>query len=904
MRLMLKLLHMGVVAALFISLAPAGTLTQKQAARLHPMFRTLLEETLDANGLMQVVRPDLAAERGAVIYTSDPSALRAAGINVQSVYEGFVTARVRPGDLLQLSSMAAVTFVDPGVESYPQMDVSLAETGSSLLQAGFINNTPYRGEGAIVLIYDTGIDWKHQDFRDPVDSSKSRILAIWDQTLTPGPGESSPPGFSYGVEYSKTQIENEIDGTPAGFVREADTHGHGTHVAGTAAGNGGAIDGKYIGVAPHADIVVVKGGSSSFTESKIIDGLSYAQQKAAAYGKPIVVNMSLGGQVGPHDGTLAEELAVNSFATQPGHVVCISAGNDRAANIHKSGVLAAGSSEKISVVVPSYTATAGTENDKFFLDVWFLGNPNIDVTVTSPNEISYSRTSGEYGTGPDESDGTIDVWDYTSSRNYHRNIQVLVHDQTSATPQVGTWQITLLNPTGSPANFDAWLGTRTVGDKVATLAGGDGEKTVGMPGTAGSAVTIGSYVTRYSWPSIDGGQYLYSGTTDRVGDYSLFSSIGPTADGRQKPDISAPGEAIISSLSSSVDMSASQWAVALDGKHQVLKGTSMAAPHVSGAVALLLAEHPSLTSDEVKSLLATTADGDAYATGLPNTTWGSGKMDILEAMARSFNGAATVTRSVIAYDQTGSGYYWQLAGPSQFALRFASPISGRLGEVQVSVHTQKGRSIVGSGSLLCEVYSDAGGSPGSRIGNAVQVPFSRLSPGTNNPVSLLSANADLAAGTEYFIVLSLSQPGDTLTLLSDGSSSGIRSMSFNGTAWTTLTRNFRIRPVVVSTSGSNAVESGTSRPLAFELGQNYPNPFNPATRISYSIPQNGHVSLKIFDVLGREVVTLVDRDETAGSHYVTWGGTGASSTLVSSGVYLYRLESGGSSKTQKMIVLR
>ena len=163
------------------------------------------------------------------------------------------------------------------------------------------------------LIFDTGIDWKHLDFRKVGDTTKSRILYIWDQTLTPNSKEHSPTGFTYGVEYTEAQIEGELSGSARGVVREKDTVGHGTHVASTAAGNGQAFNNKYIGMAPEADIIVVKGGDGSFSETGEIDGLTYAQNKATALKEPIVVNMSLGGQIGPHDGTNGDEVAVNSF---------------------------------------------------------------------------------------------------------------------------------------------------------------------------------------------------------------------------------------------------------------------------------------------------------------------------------------------------------------------------------------------------------------------------------------------------------------------------------------------------------------------------------------------------------------------------------------------------------------
>jgi minor extracellular serine protease Vpr len=243
-----------------------------------------------------------------------------------------------------------VKFLDPGKVHHPLLDVSVPETGAALLHSGFINNTPYKGAGAIVLIYDTGIDWKHFDFRKS-DTTKSRILSIWDQTLTAGVDGSAPSGFSYGVEYSRTQIEGELSGSARGVVHEKDIHGHGTHVASTAAGNGFSFNNKYVGMAPEADIIVVKGGDGSFSSIGEIDGLTYAQNKAG--GKPIVVNMSLGGQIGSHDGTNDDEVAVNSFVQNPGYVVCIAAGNDGENNIHINGTIANGLPAVITVMVPT-----------------------------------------------------------------------------------------------------------------------------------------------------------------------------------------------------------------------------------------------------------------------------------------------------------------------------------------------------------------------------------------------------------------------------------------------------------------------------------------------------------------------------------------------------------------------
>jgi subtilisin family serine protease len=240
---------------------------------------------------------------------------------------------LRPSDVSLLERSTSVSYARPGFRFLPDNDISRVETGSQLLHAGFVTGTVYKGKGAIVLVYDTGIDWKHLDFRSPTDTTKSRVLFIWDQTITAGAGETPPSGFSYGVEYTQAQIQNEIDGTPAGFVREKDNNGHGTHVTGTAAGNGVTF-GKFTGEAPEADIIFVKGGESSFSETRMIDGMTYAANKAAALGKPIAVNWSLGGMWGTHDATDPVSVAVDDFSSLPGRVHVNSAGNSGNSLIH------------------------------------------------------------------------------------------------------------------------------------------------------------------------------------------------------------------------------------------------------------------------------------------------------------------------------------------------------------------------------------------------------------------------------------------------------------------------------------------------------------------------------------------------------------------------------------------
>ena len=145
-----------------------------------------------------------------IVYTNDGQVLKAAGYNVRSVFPNFVTATLTPDQITSLSARPDIQYIDLPKRTKINNDMSTSMSGAKLLHHGKLNNTIYKGKGSIVAIFDTGIDWNHPDFKDPNDATKSRILCIWDQTLTANVGEVSAPGFSYGVYYTQAQIDKEL----------------------------------------------------------------------------------------------------------------------------------------------------------------------------------------------------------------------------------------------------------------------------------------------------------------------------------------------------------------------------------------------------------------------------------------------------------------------------------------------------------------------------------------------------------------------------------------------------------------------------------------------------------------------------------------------------------------------
>ena len=830
-----------------------------------------------------------------IVKTRYAAALKLNGFNVNSSFGEYATVRVHPDQLLNLARQKDAEYIFAGRINYPTNDVAGATVGAKALNNGFVNNTEYKGSGVLVCIIDTGIDWKHMDFRDTNDPTKSRIVYIWDQTLTKTGNEKTPQdrdalnflGLNYGVEYSKADINDELDGAPASFVREQDTFGHGSHVAGTAAGNGATRpDRRFAGIAPEADLLIVKAGNGSFTDNNIIDALSYAKNVAAQLNEAIVVNMSFGGNSGPQDGTNTEEQAVDNFcASAPGRVVVISAGNSGADNIHITGSLASNSAKDFLFNVSTYTAISGTQNDDFGFDLWFDNSGPVTAVVTTPNSYTANSTSGT-------DDGYIEIGN--SSFNGNREVYFFAYDNIATkTPAAGTWKFSVTNNSSESMIYHGWLFEKSM---TVTLSGGNSQYTVGSPGTANDAITVGSFVTRWRWQSSDGNGYAYFGT-DRSDNISSFSSIGPRRDGVQKPDISAPGQGVISVRSEDTSPSPNIANLVGDGKYVLEQGTSMACPVTTGSVALLLQQKHDLTYDQVKTNLINSASKDGFTGTVPNYEWGYGKLNIFDAMVNLINPGLPKSFKNYVYDQWNTiQYIYTPVLPNQkFAIKFTPDFPGQVTGALLHIFANKITS-----SLYFEIRLDNHGLPGSQIGNTVNYDASGFTQYSWNYIDLVGNNADLSAGTNYYLTAYFTGGDSTGVLIDDGNVDSRTIRDYNdGNGWVVRPYDMRMRPIMGLQNVLVSVESDKQSPTKFTLYNNYPNPFNPTTTIKYEIPKTVNVTLKVFDILGREVKTLVNQEQKPGLYEIPFGSDG-----LASGIYFYRLQADNFIQTKKMILLK
>ncbi len=549
----------------------------------------LLGRSLRIGVLVKAVDADsLTADRGSFL-----------DIPIQFAAGTVAGMRVSTDELSRLAASSDVAYVEPVWKARPALDDSMIAIHANTLRFA---SPALTGEGVLIGVVDTGVDYTHLDFRIDRDGDGfeegSRIVSIWDQT----------EGL-FGVHYDQADIERDLRlgfGSDEGIVRESDTDGHGTHVLGVAAGDGSSSTAGLVGVAPEADLIVVK---TPFYTSDILAGVEFILDEAAARGQPVVVNLSLGGHSGPHDGTSLFEQALSELAVESGAAIVVSAGNEGDETIHVSQRLSIGGSQTFSLVPSSVSAE---------VELWYPGSSSFAIQVVAPSGETLYVPAGATGSliTPHGSLYVDNASFGPSSLNGDAEIVVRLSALSGA-----AWTMTVSSPAGG-GTFHGWI---TSGS--AEFVGGDSTYTIAEPGNAFDVITVGAFNSKSQWTS-SSGAVDYSAEFP-VGAFSSFSSLGPTRDGRAKPDLSAPGAWVMSCASS--DAWASPTLLHPDGQHVASAGTSFAAPHVAGVVALMLQLSPTLSKDAILDALQDTARSDVFTGSVPNLRWGSGKLDAREA---------------------------------------------------------------------------------------------------------------------------------------------------------------------------------------------------------------------------------------------------------------------------------
>lgn len=565
--------------------------------------------------------------------------LRRAGFAAERLAGSVAALRATAGELARLLALPDVEVVEERRILRPTLDASGPAIGAPAARM----ETGLDGSGVLVGVVDTGADFRHADLRRADGST--RVAALLDFANVRGALHPELPDYGGAALWLAADIDAVLAAeragmTPATTVDERDTNGHGTHVSGIAASNGlatarGFDAGRYVGIAPGADLIVVQAsrGDASFSDADVVTGCRFAVEQARRLHRPIAVNLSLGSNSGPHDGTSNLELAIDALFpnTTSGQAIVVAAGNEGSRDQH-AGAWALDGSIDIPIAAPS----SSQANAQLVLEVWYSGSLSIAMRSPSGRRVG-PVASGHVDSGAMTAEGQVIIDNGGSSPRRgdgRQSASVAIAGPTDGAPAAGIWTMTFA---GTASRWDAWITDEPAAAVPAHFQDYLAEDDrLDLPATAHNVIVAGSFVTKNQWITIDG---MAVNRTSVLGAPSAFSSSGPTADGRFAPDVIAPGEYIASSLSQDATPDNPQSAFfvgtgnhlawADDGLHGVLRGTSQAAPHVTGAVALLLQADPTLTPAELREVLRVTArdDGGGFT---PRA--GFGKLDVLAAL--------------------------------------------------------------------------------------------------------------------------------------------------------------------------------------------------------------------------------------------------------------------------------
>ena len=495
------------------------------------------------------------------------------------------------------------------------------------------------GAGTYVGIVDTGLDIFHPDFR----GADGRTRVAWLLDLSMPARADSVLDKKYGARvFRRDELDVLLGGSPKSADVPNDDQGHGTHVAGIAAGNGGPSK-RYVGVAPGADLVIVRATrdkSGNLDEADAVLGAAFVFDMAKADKRPAVVNLSIGTQFGPHDGTSTFERALSELAIGPGRAVIAAASNEGDLPIHTALRVSTGGKAKLPVMLAGsdgHGAAYGPSQVFVWLD-WRDGG-DVRVSLEGPDGHTWV---GPIGLGENDQRGiggdvkAVIVNDVPGEGLIPRGTHGAVVTWQGSFP-AGQYHLVL---EGDGA-VEAWLqGTGDAGQgdgQPIFPQGGLIEGSIGLPASAEGIISVGCVGVRETLTS----RTLKTFTLQDVprGTRCFFSSAGPSANGAMRPDFLAPGYFVVSALASRAfdaspngDFGADQ---IVDPEHAALSGTSMSSPFGAGAVALLFERDPTMTQEDARSALLAGARplaDDAAGMGFRDYAKGAGILDVAGAI--------------------------------------------------------------------------------------------------------------------------------------------------------------------------------------------------------------------------------------------------------------------------------
>ena len=541
-----------------------------------------------------------------VKYSGDLKAIESESIHVVELLNEYAIVTLKREALEQLAAFPQVEYIEKPKRLFFGVNQGRE---ASCMEA--VQNARFDlfGQGVLVAVIDSGVDYAHPDFRNKDGST--RILGLWDQTAQPRTaGEQPPKGYRIGVEYSMAQINEALaaqtEEARYAVVPSRDLGGHGTGVLGIAAGNGNASGGRYRGVASESDILVVKlgnprQGAEDFPRTtELMQGVDYVIRKALELGKPVAVNLSFGNTYGAHDGSSLVPLFLDDMSNIWKSVICVGTGNEADRAGHTEGFLRDRIPQEVAFTIGSYEPSMNIQIWKNYVD-------EFDITIIHPS----GQQAGPIQKilGPQRFRlGQTELLIYYGEPSPNSRAQEIYIDflPTDAYVDSGIWKIGLIPGRIVQGNYDMWMPSGAVLNAETGFLFPIEETTLTIPSSSSRVISVGAYNSR----------------TDA---YAEFSGRGYTREIREvKPDLAAPGVQIMTA--------------APGGGYQPRTGTSFATPFVTGAAALLMqygiidGKDPYMYGEKVKAQLISGARHLRAEREYPNRKLGWGALCLRDSI--------------------------------------------------------------------------------------------------------------------------------------------------------------------------------------------------------------------------------------------------------------------------------
>lgn len=563
--------------------------------------------------------------------------LRALGCDIQTQIGDIATVAIPYDAVESISQWAEIESIQAAQPMSLQMDSALKYSNVLPVHEGKGLSSPYKGKGVVVGVVDVGFEFTHPNFYSE-DGEKFRIKYVWDQ-----------------IANKEYRTEEEI--LAAHYSADADTQTHGTHVTGIAAGGG--FSSLYKGVAPESEMAIV---ATTMLDADLANACYQIQQFADSEGKPSVINMSLGEHIGAHDGSSYLEQMLNRL-TGPGHIICAAAGNEGDSPIYLEATQPSDTlytvirrSDESNPIVAVDIWGEGSMFDHYTVGLQMVDWDELSSTSLTPDYVFSTRTAIDMiYTGTFDNGCMFEMTATINPINLRNNMLITLQYPEQSIEKERQYLVLSLVPEKPGQVVQAWAGLNSLfldGGMPQLFTNGRTDHTIGNPATCTDLISVGAYATKDSIINIAGQKkpYYYA---NKIGDHAFFSSMGPTGDGRIKPDITAPGHTVVSSYNKKGCAGHEDFLVMATGFKEesyiwgAMSGTSMSCPFTTGTIALWLQANPTLTPDDIKDVFSRTAIQDKEMS-YPNNTWGYGKIDAYKGLLDILGTTPTANEQIFA----------------------------------------------------------------------------------------------------------------------------------------------------------------------------------------------------------------------------------------------------------------